>query len=156
MDDHHSHQNLKCLRQKTYELEDYYKTYCQRASENPQASVRQIPAVPRQTSNEKETQICHRFVQTIGLLSWLSVCVLTIWYFRPFSNAGLQFPRDSSSPYPVSTTQQSILRENRQFNVITHDKFLKNCGLQSTSVFFRATKRTTRRSLHKFRTISGY
>ena len=29
-----------------------------------------------------------------SLQSWLSVCVLTIWYFRPFSNAGLQSPRD--------------------------------------------------------------
>jgi hypothetical protein len=46
----------------------------------------------------KETQICHRFVQTIGLLWWLSVCVLTIWYFRPFDNAGLQSPRDLPSP----------------------------------------------------------
>ena len=47
---------------------------------------------------KKETQICHRFVQTIGLLLWLSVCVLTIWYFRPFGNAGLQSPRDPPSP----------------------------------------------------------
>jgi hypothetical protein len=33
-----------------------------------------------------------------GLLTWLSVCVLTIWYFRPFGNAGLQSPRDLPSP----------------------------------------------------------
>ena len=35
----------------------------------------------------RKTQICHRFVQTIGLLSWLSDFVLTIWYFRPFDVA---------------------------------------------------------------------
>jgi hypothetical protein len=37
-------------------------------------------------------------VHTIGMLSWLSVCVLTIWYFRPFGNAGLQSPRHPPSP----------------------------------------------------------
>ena len=33
----------------------------------------------------KKTQICQRFVQTIGLLWWLSMCLLIIWYFQPFS-----------------------------------------------------------------------
>ena len=28
----------------------------------------------------------------------LAVCVLTIWYFRPLGNAGLQSPRDLPSP----------------------------------------------------------
>ena len=32
----------------------------------------------------------HWFVQAIGLLSWLSVWVLTIWYFHPSCNTGLQ------------------------------------------------------------------
>ena len=32
------------------------------------------------------------------LLTWLSVLVLTIWYFRPFGDAGLQSPRDLPSP----------------------------------------------------------
>jgi hypothetical protein len=40
---------------------------------------------------------------TIGLFKLLAskrgtVCVLTIWYFRPFCNAGLQSPRDLPSP----------------------------------------------------------
>ena len=64
----------------------------------PQRICATNTSCPRQTLKEKETQICHRFVQTIGLLSWLSVCVLTIWYFRPFGNAGLQSPRDLPSP----------------------------------------------------------
>ena len=55
-------------------------------------------AIPQRKSKEKKTQICHRFVKTTGLLAWLSVCVLTIWYFRPFGNAGLQCPRDLPSP----------------------------------------------------------
>ena len=42
---------------------------------------------------------------------WLSVCVLTIWYFLPFGNAGLQSPRDLPSPYTVSTTQNRTLRD---------------------------------------------
>ena len=33
----------------------------------PQRPMWQIQAIPRQTSKEKGTQICHRFVQTIGL-----------------------------------------------------------------------------------------
>ena len=65
---------------------------------NPQRPAQQIPAVPWPTSKEKKTQICHQFVQTTGLLIWLSFCVLTIWYFRPFSNTGLQSPRDLPSP----------------------------------------------------------
>ena len=32
---------------------------------------------------EKETQICHQFVQTIGLKHG-TICVLDIWYFFPF------------------------------------------------------------------------
>ena len=41
----------------------------------------------------------HRFVQTqtIRLLMG-TFYVLTIWYFRPFGNAGLQSPRDLPSP----------------------------------------------------------
>ena len=60
--------------------------------------VWQIPTIPWRTSKEKETQIWHRFVQTTGLLTWLWVSVLTIWYFRPFGNAVLQCPRDLPSP----------------------------------------------------------
>ena len=44
--------------------------------ETPKACV-QNPVVPRQTLKEKETQISHWFVQSIGLLTWLSVCILT-------------------------------------------------------------------------------
>ena len=52
-----------------------------------EVSVTQFEEPPRiwatnssrpQTSKEKETQICHQFVQTIGLLLWLSACILTI------------------------------------------------------------------------------
>ena len=53
-------------------------------------------------SKEKKTQICHWFVQTNGLLTWLSLCVLTIWYFWPFGNPGLQSPRDLPSPLIAS------------------------------------------------------
>jgi hypothetical protein len=51
------------------------KKFPSHGSENPQGSEWQIPVVPWQTSKEKETQICHQFVQIIDLLLWLSVCV---------------------------------------------------------------------------------
>ena len=65
--------------------------------ENPQRPVWQIPAIPRWTSKEKKNQICHRFDQTISLLTWHSLCFLTILCFRPLGYAGLQSPRDLPS-----------------------------------------------------------
>ena len=41
-----------------------------------------------------------------------TVYVLTIWYFQPFGNTGLQSPTDLPSPQPASTTQYVTLREN--------------------------------------------
>ena len=78
----------------------------------------------------KKTQISHRFVQAIGHLSWLSVCVLTIWYFQPFDNAGLQSPRDPPSPQPVSTLQQSILRLKIMLKPILTSKIRALCKRQ--------------------------
>ena len=78
---------------------------------NPQRSVWQIPA--KQTSKEKETQICHWFVQTICLLSWLSACVLTIRYFCLFLPCRSAIPKRSAKPiasihhtveYPIEKT----------------------------------------------------
>ena len=46
-----------------------------------------------------------------NLLTCLSVCVLTIWYFQPFGNAGLQSPKDLPSPWPVSTAKYRTLRK---------------------------------------------
>ena len=51
--------------------------------------VWQIPTVPRRTSKGKETQICHRVVQTIDLLTWHSLCFnqLVLSTFRQFKSA---------------------------------------------------------------------
>ena len=66
--------------------------------ESPKASVTNIQPSHWRTTKEKKTQVCQQFVETTGLLKWLSVCGLTIWYFRPFGNAGLQFRRVLPSP----------------------------------------------------------
>ena len=67
---------------------------------HPQRPVWQIPAVPCKTSKEKEIQICRRFVQTIGLLTWHSLwfnhlVLSTFWQCR---SEIPQSPRDLPSP----------------------------------------------------------
>ena len=44
--------------------------------EPPKAAVWQIPAISWRTSKDKKTHICLWFVQTIGLISWLSILKL--------------------------------------------------------------------------------
>ena len=54
-----------------------------------------------QTSKEIETQVCHRFVQTIGLLKWHSLCFNHLNAFGTFDLSAMQVcnpPRDLSSP----------------------------------------------------------
>ena len=48
---------------------------------------------------ENQTQICHRFFQTIGLLSWLSLCFNHL-DFQPSGNAGLQYPHSTLKEPP--------------------------------------------------------
>ena len=38
------------------------------------------------------------WIMCLSNATWLSVYVLTIWYFGPFGNAGLQSPRGLPSP----------------------------------------------------------
>ena len=51
------------------------------------------------TSKKNKTQICHWFVQTIGLLSWLSLCFNHL-DFQHSGNAGLQYPHSTLKEPP--------------------------------------------------------
>ena len=82
-------------------------THCQRA------------AVPRQTSKEKKPQICHRFVQTIGRLTWHSLWFnhLVLLNFRQCRSA---IPQRSAKPKASIHHKVQYPQRNPQFNVITH------------------------------------
>ena len=78
--------------------------------ESPKACVtnsNRLPAKLKGKGNPDLPSVCSNYWPPIVALS---LC-LTIWYFRPFSNAGLQSPRNLPSPQPLSTTQFSTLRE---------------------------------------------
>ena len=85
-------------------------------------SIRELQGTPKEPHDEfqpspNSPQRKRNPISSFGLFKLLtssggSVCVLTIWYFQPFGNAGLQSPRDlpiaAHSRYPP----QSTLREN--------------------------------------------